>query len=246
MTRSPFEEVSPGQPWEPPYSGEWNSMLAVAARNQSTALSAGEGEGRALTGATTVLVNNTTGSTYAAGAIVVVGQPSFTTASDSYESYIFDSAIPVAADRGRWGIVPYPIPSGELGIAISGGIAYCQVNVTHESHSRADVVAGGGLESGFSGSAEITHKPSGTGTLDCVVRFHVLDQAEVKGVVDADIAVDGSGVVSVWRGSDTGSNITAHLNWMHGNEKVSAGKQVIASWFSDEMKWIITHAECEN
>lgn len=246
MTRSPFQEVGPGQPWEPPYAGEWNAMLLVASKNQATVLSGEEGAGRSIAGGTTVMVVNTLGSGYDAGSVIVIGQPSFAPASDAYESYVFASSPGTATDSGRWGVVPYPIPNGEMGIAISGGIAYCQVNVTHASHDRADLSSGGGLESGFSGSAQIIYKPGGTGLLDCVIRFHVSDQTEVKGVADANIAKDTSGTVSVWRnGADTTANITAHLNWMHSDQQVSLGKQVIARWFGDEQKWVITHAECE-
>lgn len=247
MTRAPFEEVSAGQDWEPPHYAEWNAMLGAAQRSSSTGSSALQGDGREFTGGETILVNNSSGSGYDAGSVIAIGAPSFAPGTDQYESYTFEASAPNATDRGRWGIIPYEIPAGEFGLAISGGIAYCDVNVTHASHAYADVASGGGLESGFSGSAEIIHKPAGTGVLDCVVRFHVADDRSIKGVADADIEADSSALVSVWKnGADTGANVTAHLNWMHGGAKISSGKKLIAEWFKDEQKWVVTHAECES
>ncbi len=68
------------------------------------------------------------------------------------------------------------------------------------------------------------------------------------GKADADILKDTSGTISIWNGdplADSGDNETAHLDWMHGDEQVSAGKEVLIAWFADESKWRIIGAECE-
>ncbi len=67
------------------------------------------------------------------------------------------------------------------------------------------------------------------------------------GKADADITADSTGTVSIWRGGvDTTENVTdVELDWMHGGTKVSAGKEVMITFFADEGIWRITGAECE-
>ncbi len=78
-------------------------------------------------------------------------------------------------------------------------------------------------------------------------KFLVIRPQTVKiGKADADIAVDATGTISIWRdGSDTTENEEAKLDWMAGTTQVSAGKEVLITWFADEGIWRITGAECE-
>ena len=248
MPRAPFDLISDGQQWSPPFASEWNPLMQIAREARSHETSSLDEIKQGEQSSNTVLVNNSSGSDYAPGKIVKITGPSYATSSDSYQTFTFEAGNAVAADRGKWGVVVYGIPDGQFGIVALSGVAYVEINVVHASHDRADVVASGTLESGFSGTAEILHKPAGTGTLDCIVRFPTVDQAEVKGVVteSGQIDFDDSGEVTVHRnGSATTSTITAHLNWMHGDEDVSNGKEVICRWFGDELKWVIVGAECE-
>jgi hypothetical protein len=48
-----------------------------------------------------------------------------------------------------------------------------------------------------------------------------------------------------FNGSTTALTETAHLNWMHGDQKVSDGIQVEIHFYEDENKWIIMNAGCE-
>ena len=74
----------------------------------------------------------------------------------------------------------------------------------------------------------------------------------LKAVVEepGGIFPEGSGVVRIWKkGEQTERTEEAWFNWLipaDQNEKISNGKQVIIQWFSDERKWIITHAQCED
>ena len=79
-------------------------------------------------------------------------------------------------------------------------------------------------------------------------RFIVVRPQTVKiGKADSNIAVDATGTVSIWRaGVDTTENETASLDWMAGTTQVSAGKEVMITWFADEGIWRITGAECED
>lgn len=68
-----------------------------------------------------------------------------------------------------------------------------------------------------------------------------------KAVADSAITDGSSGTVSIWEnGVDTGTNVTAHLNWVTGGEDISAGKELVIWWFDDEQKWVILIAECED
>ena len=67
-----------------------------------------------------------------------------------------------------------------------------------------------------------------------------------RGTADEDIAADGSGDVILEHNpasSLAGHTITAHLDWAHGDEQVSDGKQVFVAWIRD--RWVIIGAECE-
>lgn len=67
------------------------------------------------------------------------------------------------------------------------------------------------------------------------------------GKADSDITYGSYGTVSIWRnGADTTENIeNVYLDWMHGDENVSAGKEVLIQYFADEDRWRIIGAECE-
>ena len=80
-------------------------------------------------------------------------------------------------------------------------------------------------------------------------RFIVAKPQTVKiGKADAQIPIDSTGTVSIWRdGVDTTENITGvKLDWMAGTTNVSSGKEVMITWFADEGIWRITGAECED
>ncbi len=72
---------------------------------------------------------------------------------------------------------------------------------------------------------------------------------EIKVKPNADINAGSSGVCSIFiDGGElaSGEDITVHLNWMAGGEKISAGKEAIARYFEDEQKWVFVNAECED
>jgi hypothetical protein len=80
-----------------------------------------------------------------------------------------------------------------------------------------------------------------------MVRLGVPQAITYAGMADGNISVDSSGTISLYDdGSDTGENVTAYLDWMHGDEQVSSGKEVLVTWFPMESKWRITAAECED
>jgi len=241
--RKPFERVRGGDPLDV-HHREYNAFIDAAVRDE--AIDGGDLFDRAIsTASRRVMLFNGSGSTIPAGEIRKLGAPSFTS-GDHYESYTFEAvAIDAANDRG-FVYLPNPIEDDTYGSVIVGGIAYAPVNVGHESHDRCDVGTATQLASGFSGHARILYKPAGTGVLNCVIDIGEIDYGKVKAVADATIPTDGSAAASVHRnGSDTGANVTAYLNWTHGDEDISAGKQITVEWFSDERKWVVVNADCE-
>lgn len=83
-----------------------------------------------------------------------------------------------------------------------------------------------------------------------VGRYEILPRTNpfrlLKAVTDGTIAAGSGGTVSVYSGaSDTGTNVIAYLNWIHGGESISGGKRVLIAWFADEAKWVIISADCE-
>jgi hypothetical protein len=62
----------------------------------------------------------------------------------------------------------------------------------------------------------------------------------------ADITAGSSGNCKlVFNGAATALTITAHLNWMHGGEQISDGKEAMVHFSEDENKWWLSNAECE-
>jgi hypothetical protein len=86
-------------------------------------------------------------------------------------------------------------------------------------------------------------------SLSTPTRAQVINRGitRLKAKSDATITAGSSGTVSVWmNGSDSGFNLTAYLDWIHGGEDISADKKLIIEWFGDEQKWTIVDADCES
>jgi hypothetical protein len=86
-------------------------------------------------------------------------------------------------------------------------------------------------------------------------RYEVVGQhgLERRGKADGTITADSSAAVSVWRYDwddttalvDTTANITCELDWAHGSENISSGKEVFCRYHTDSHQWTATGAECE-
>jgi hypothetical protein len=82
--------------------------------------------------------------------------------------------------------------------------------------------------------------------LECVGESGLVRIGKTTGTITAG----SSGTVNVWTGSTAAETnpvvaLTAHLDWMHGSEDISSGKEVQVRYFTDAEKWRITGAECE-
>lgn len=202
--------------------------------------------------ATTVLVRNNTGSDLSAYAVVGISGP-IILPSDNEDEFKQRSGwtvvTPTADHVGSFLVTAESIPAGEMGIAYSGGVVpvLCQVDNTHMD--RADVNAGNSskLIAGFHGAAQILWK-AGTGTsVWTAIRMGNPTTTSVVGTANGTIVAGGIGQITVFRnGVSTGYVLEGvHLDWMHGSEDISSGKEVMATYFPYEKRWRITGAECE-
>lgn len=203
---------------------------------------------------TLLSVTNSTGTDWAIGHAVAIGTPT-TAPATSEELFlnrlIFSGTRPVSADFGKFGICIEPIPTGSTGYVALGGVVAAKVVVPSNGTwiEFADVT---------NDSYELTLRPEGTarvlwrvggtsGSEWAIVQIGVsAGNRYLKGKADSTITAGSSGTVSVWRGgSDTSYNVTGYLNWMHGSEDISSGKELVLCYFEDEAKWVIVNAECE-
>lgn len=182
---------------------------------------------------------------------------------------------PAAGHRGAFLVAQEPIKDGMVGWAAIAGLTIARVDEVGSDFDRADVLAGDSEQLAITpnGTAQVLWTTSVDASLgllateggDAIITEdgdHLRDHdnhrwalvrlgcpCDVSYVGKADylISPDGTGEVSLWMsGSDTGENVTAHLDWMHGDVEVSAGKEVIVTWFVQEARWRITGAECED
>lgn len=75
----------------------------------------------------------------------------------------------------------------------------------------------------------------------------VYDTLIKQGKADETIEAGASGPVSIYEDEqDTGDNVTAHLDWAHSDERVTAQKEVIVHFWHDQDRWGIIGKECED
>lgn len=201
-----------------------------------------------------VSVSNGTGSAFARFDAVTLGSPPGDPSTD-FDAWanriILSGTQPVTGDRGKFGVCLEPIASGATGYVVVAGVVPCQVSIPTNGAwiDWADIAnASHDLELQPHGTARVIWRESGTtGTKWAYVQLGCdRGVVELKAVADGAITAGSSGTVSVYDGgSDSSYNVTAHLNWMHGSENVSSGKELLIRWFEDEAKWVIVAAECE-
>ena len=196
-----------------------------------------------------VLVKNQTGTDLEAGNAVKLGDPVvFPTGNvNTWRDKINFECEEPDSDTSGGAVLAEPLEDGKIGKAFIAGVVACQISVTNEFLKWCDLDDGSyRLHTKPEGSHEILYKQSGTGLKYAYVRLGIPRDVEVAGKADSDITTGSTGTVSMWEnGSDTLYNITAHLDWMHGSEQVSSGKEVIVKWFAHERRWRIVGAECE-
>lgn len=232
----------------------WNAFVDAAnyhkIRSQPSTVSVSSGDEWP---ASTVLVKNDTGAALALGAIVGIGAPIIlpTANLEVFKTRIgFLGVTPTSAHHGKFAVLRESIPSGQIGIGAIAGIVPVQITTSQTWITRCDITPSNTsiLTAKPEGSAQILWSEGITGTQYAIVRLGCAKDVSVVGKVTAD-ATPGStnNTVSLWNaGSPAIYQISGvRFDWMTGNQKISANKEVLVNWFSEERVWRITGAECE-
>ena len=201
--------------------------------------------------ATTVLIKNNSGAAVDYGAVLAISSPIITPTANVTEfkgRSAWNTTTPTASHHGKFLIAAEPIPAGKIGLAYCSGVVAVQVNVSHTWLNRCDCEDGVSdyLVAKPNGTAQILWREGGTGTQWAAVRLGALRDAVVVGKTAGNVTADSSGNVDIYvNGAATTYQIEVELDWMHGGEGISTGKEVMCTWFADEMIWRFTGAECE-
>ena len=134
-------------------------------------------------------------------------------------------------------------PEAAYVVAVLQGLVTIDVDITQTEHRYAiintdDVEK---FESSWAGYP-IVWKPTGLGVKKCKVLIGSIADVLIDGTMDADINPGTSGTLNVMGGGTQ----TVFLRPPHGNQKVSAGKHVIARRWWHECEWRIGSADCED
>lgn len=115
-------------------------------------------------------VRNDTAFTCDAFTVLGLDGPVITRADNDVEfrnSITFKGVTPDSDEHtGKYCILQEPIKSGEIGRAVMSGVSWCQLNITADTDTAAEIEDGtrSYLKTGGSGSAKILYMESGTGT----------------------------------------------------------------------------------
>lgn len=200
-----------------------------------------------------VQVVNTTGSILLPGNIVTLHQPLFTPSQPGFDSTrLCEVTFPDITKFGGVGVVRDSMPADGSGLVQIAGVVKTKVNVQKEFHRYAKIkhIVETELESCYQeDDFLILWKEAGTGQKWAWVQFHFPPDSAgpYPAVANAPISVDDTGEVTILElGLATAeNNLTVHLDHMHGGQQVSAGKEVLVTYFRRERRWRIVGAECE-
>jgi len=203
-----------------PSARAWNAF-ADKANELTPSMSSSSSIGKRL-----LVLNNSGTDCNRFGILGVDGMqiPQATNENEFYNNILLDGVSPVLADHcGKFVVCVDPIKDGRIGECIMSGLIQVQVNMVDADDNWCDIKAAtfDKLESYGAGSAQIIHKPSGTGVKWCLVQLGksygpamryrgqqvgALVVSDASNVVDNLIALDGVPVET----SVTADNV---LNW---------------------------------
>lgn len=164
---------------------------------------------------------------------------------------ILDTESVAEDHRGKFVLAHQAVGTTFNSLAAIGGVVNCKLKVSERSawipYADVDPNDESQLITDPAGSAFVIWKSGTDGVVDAIMRFGMPQTRTYIGMSRAAIQPNSSGSVELFETPQIGStySITAHLDWMHGNEPVSQDKQVSVTWFPTENKWRIMGAECE-
>jgi len=172
-------KASPGQSFSAPKTEIWNSMIDAGNAHRNARLSNGTPEPTRPRQTDIIKLKNNSGADRSRGEILRINGKAITDLSDEH-LWLIGSA---PTDDGYFGILKEPIRNGGIGQVQVSGCCMAMIDVADADHTRAKSVASQYvLESSDDGPIEIIYKPSGTGELECVVRFQS-PQPEISGII---------------------------------------------------------------
>lgn len=199
----------------------------------------------------TVMIQNNSGSDLDQGHILAMGAPLIGPTANLTEFKArsgWAGATPTLADHGKFVVLAEPIANTKIGLGIIAGIAVARVNFQIETLDRCDVgTTTQYLDAKPEGTAQVLWKESGTGQKWAAIRLGALRDAMVVGKTNAEVLSGATAAVTMWiNGIPTAYDVPAvKLDWMHGGQKISADKEVLAAWFASERLWRFIGSECE-
>jgi hypothetical protein len=240
--------------------------LFETANNQSR--SAGEIIGpRSFDGNVRVLVKNTSSAAMPRGKPVYLGAPAIDPATEALlapdiANIPFIATVPTVAPMyGQIAILEEPLAAPytdtasrfiePIGQAMLRGAMLVQLKVYTglEWCMRADYEQGiHTLSICPQGAARVLWKDEGPGD-DIWALIHLGDPEQIEYLATATSTIEAGGNGSCelrWAGADTGSEVQCELDWMHGDQDISDGKQIVVKWFPDDQFWRVMQAECED
>lgn len=155
----------------------WNELLAVAQAERDREQSINDMLARALPAFGVLKVKNNSGSNAPRFGILGLETPIITPTAnlDEFKQRLqmLGTTPTTAAHTGKFCILYEPLAPGAIGWAFVSGAAICQIDVTVDTHTNADVKDGDRtkLASAATGLASILWKESGTGTKWALVRL---------------------------------------------------------------------------
>jgi hypothetical protein len=159
---------SPGDPLTPVPAETWNGMVDAGNAFRAGKLSNGTPQPTRPRETDIIRLKNSGSGDRARGEILRIDGKAITDLSDEHIWLIGQE--PLGDDF--FGILKEPIEDGAVGRVQVSGCCIAKVDVVDAGHNRAKSVAGEYvLESSDDGPIEILYAPSGTGELECVVRF---------------------------------------------------------------------------
>ena len=175
--------------------------------------------------------------------------PQATNENEFYNNILLDGVSPVLADHcGKFVVCVDPIKDGRIGECIMSGLIQVQVDMIDADDNWCDVKASSAnLSSYGAGSAQIIHKPAGTGVQWCLVQLGksygpatryrgqqvgALLVTDANNFVDNLIALDGVPVET----SVTADNT---MNWASNDNAPT-----FIEWNAESEVWQMYQVEC--
>jgi hypothetical protein len=162
------DKASPGQPFKAPPAEVWNGMVDAGNAYRNSLLSTATPDRKKRSQTDVISLLNSSGGDRARGEILRFNGKALEELDNDF-IWLVGSA---PTDDDFFGILREPIEDGEVGLVQVSGCCMATVGITDADHTHAKSASGDYvLASDTEGPLEILYKPSGTGDLECVVRF---------------------------------------------------------------------------